>query len=132
MDESFWSNLNWVILEIFCSKTNPQNESFKHYRSNWIHETNLLNTVGQNQSMKRTFWTGWGFANPKHKICMDSNLFMVRVCTKDSWGYLRIRWIHENSSNLFKISLRFESLNRIFWKHEGFWFANAYKSGFIL
>jgi hypothetical protein len=34
---------------------NPQNESFEHSRTKRIYETNLLNTVGQNQSMKQIF-----------------------------------------------------------------------------
>jgi hypothetical protein len=38
-------------------------------------------------------------------------------CTKDSSGFVRICCIHENRSNLLKISLQDESTKRIFWKH---------------
>jgi|FrelakmetLWP11LW_1041352.scaffolds.fasta_scaffold17104_1 hypothetical protein len=50
--ESFQNKTNQVIWDFCFSETNPQNESFEHRRTKRIHETNLLNTVGQNESMK--------------------------------------------------------------------------------
>ena len=52
-------------------------------------------------------------------------ILKVRIRESKTSGFvsaivLRIRWIRENRSNLWKISLRNESTKRIFWKHEGF------------
>ena len=44
---------------------------------------------------------------------MDLGLFKVRLCTKDSSGFVRIRWIRENRLNLLKISLQNESFENI-------------------
>jgi hypothetical protein len=33
--------------------------------------------------MKQNFQTEYGFANPKHRINMDLDLLIVRLCTKD-------------------------------------------------
>jgi hypothetical protein len=71
----------------------------------------------RNESTKQIFWNQYGFANPKPRICMDSGLFKVCLCTKDSSGFVRICWICENRSNLLKISLWNESTKQIFWKH---------------
>ncbi len=89
---------------------NPRKESTKR-----IFQKEL-----RNESTKRIFWNQHGFANPKPRICKDSGLFKVRLCTKDSSGFVRIHWIRENRSNLLKISLQNESTKRIFWKHLGF------------
>jgi len=118
--ESIQLNTNQVILEFFFYKTNPKNKSFEHSRTKLIHEKNLLNTVGQNESMKQIFWTGYRFVHLKHRICMDTDLFIVRLCTKDLCGFVRICWIRENRLNLLKISLRYKFTNWIFWKHVRF------------
>ncbi len=74
---------------------NPQNENFKR-----IHETNLLNPVRRNESTKQIFRKQHRFANPKPRICIDSGLFKVRLCTKDSSGFVRIR---QDSSGFIRI-----------------------------
>jgi hypothetical protein len=121
--EHFW---------IFTYKSNPRNKPFEDQRSNQIHKTNLLNTVGWNESTKHTFWTGYTFANPKLRICMDSDLFIVSLCTKDSWGFVRIHWIHENWLNLFKISLLFKSTNESKENSKDLSHKTNPKSGFVL
>ncbi len=76
-------------------KTNPQNKSFEHRRTKQIHETNLLKTRG--------------FENPNPK---DSDGFVYPIVLrirKDSLDSL-------DSSNLWKIASRNESMKRIFWK----------------
>ena len=95
--------------EIFCfHETNPQNESFKNRSTKRIHETNLSKTGLRNKSTKRIFWNQYGFANLKPRIRMDSGLFKVRLCTKDSSGFVMIRWIRfiRHKSNLFGVSIR--------------------------
>jgi hypothetical protein len=115
--ESFQNKTNQVIWDFCCHKTNPRNEPFKNRPTNRIQETNLLNTVGRNKSTKQIFWKQYGFANPKPRIRIDSGLFKVRLCTKDSSGFVRIGWIRENRLYLLKISLWNESTKQIFWKH---------------
>jgi hypothetical protein len=122
------------ILWKLCHETNPRNESFEHSRTKQIHKTNLLNTVGQNESTKQIFWKSEGFANPKL-------LSKVRLCSKDSSGFVGfVEKCHETNprnkpyencvtkrihkTNLMKIASRNESTKRIFWKLEGFGFAN--------
>ncbi len=91
VNESFridTNDTNRVIVEFYFPKTNPQNESFEHRRKNRIHETNHLNNLGRNKSMKWIFWKQYGFAKPKPRIRTDSGLFKVRLCSKDSWGFV--------------------------------------------
>ncbi len=103
-DESFPNKKNWVIWDFCFHETIPQNESFKNRSTKQIHKTNLSKTGLQNESTKQIFWNQYGFANPKPRINMDLGL-----CTKDSSGFVRIRWIRENRLNLLKISLWNES-----------------------
>ncbi len=114
VNESFridTNNTNRVIFEFYFHKPNPRNESFEHCRTNRIHETNHLNNVGWNESMKWIFWKQYGFANPKPRIRTDSGLFKVRLCSKDSWGFGRI---HEKGlifgSSGHKSNPKFKSL----------------------
>jgi hypothetical protein len=111
--QSFQNKTNQVIWDFCFHETNPQNKSFKSRSSKRIHKTNLSKTGLRNESTKWIFWNQYGFANPKPRIPMDSGLFKVRLCTKDSSGFLRIRWIRENRSNLLKISLQNESFENI-------------------
>jgi hypothetical protein len=112
------------IHETNLSKTGLQNESTKQ-----LHKMNLLNTVGQNESTKRIFWKLYGFANPKPRIHMDLGLFKVRLCTKDSSGYVgfvktgRIFWKSVYESNPRIESIKFANLwSRICQsKNESFW-----------
>ncbi len=83
------------------------NKSLKNRSTNWIHKTNLLNTVGQNKSTKRIFWKQYGFANPKPRIGMDLGFFKVRLCIKDSSGFVGFV---KTGRFFFKISLWIESL----------------------
>ncbi len=59
--------------------------------TNWIQDTNLLKKGIQNESTIRIFWIPYGFANLKHRICMDLYLIyvlrFVRICkdSLDSW-----------------------------------------------
>jgi len=115
--ESFRNKTNQVIWDFCFHETNPWNESFKNRSTKRIHETNLSKTGLRNESTKQIFWNQYGFVNPKPRIRMDSGLFKVCLCTKDSSGLVRIRWICENRSNLLKISLQNESTKQIFWKH---------------
>jgi hypothetical protein len=111
--ESFRNKTNRVIWNFFfftkqiheanLSKMNPRNESFK--KGLW------------NEFTKQIFLNQYGFANPKPRIPKDLGLFKVLLCTKDSSGFVRIRWFRENRSNLLKLSLRNESTKQIFWKH---------------
>ena len=76
---------------------NPQNESFENCVSKQIHKTNLLNTVGQNESMKRIFW------KPE-----DSDGLVYPIVLK----------IHEDLSdslNLLEIASQNESTIRVFY-----------------
>ena len=67
-----------------------------------------------NESTKRIFWTPYRFTNPNPKNSYGFVLFIVRLCTKDSSGFVRIRWIRENRSNLWKFRSRNESTIWIF------------------
>jgi hypothetical protein len=75
-------------------KTNPGNESFKKGL--------------RNKTTKRIFWNQYGFANPKPRICKDLGLYKVRLCTKDSSGFVgfvktgRIFWKSVYEMNLLK------------------------------
>jgi hypothetical protein len=59
--------------------------------TNWIHDTNLLKKGIQIKSTIRILWIPYGFANPKHRIRMDSYLIYVlrfvriRKGSLDSW-----------------------------------------------
>ncbi len=117
--ESFQIDTKRTFLTFFSYETNPQNKSYENCVTKRIHETNLLNTVGQNESMKRIhetnllntirrnestkriFWKPEGFGNPK----LPSK---VRLCSKDSSGFVRICWIRWNVSQN-------ESTKRILW-----------------
>ena len=55
--ESLQIDTKQTFLTCFSYKTNPRNESFENCVTKRIHETNLLNTVVQNESTKRIFWT---------------------------------------------------------------------------
>ncbi len=66
-------SMKWIFQKQI-HKTNPWNKSFKKGL--------------RNKSTKQIFWNQYGFANPKPRICMDSDFFKVRLCTKDlldSW-----------------------------------------------
>ncbi len=92
-------------------ETHPQNESFERRRTKRIHETNLLNIVGIRKSRSQ-----------------DSCSIEVRLCSKYSWGFVRIcedlwkkakscqkestNWIHE--TDLLNTVVRNESTNWIF------------------
>jgi hypothetical protein len=89
-----------IFWDFWPYESNPQYKSFENRSINWIHETNLFNTVGQNKSKKQILWKQYEFANPKPRICMGLGLFKVHLCTKDLSGFVRIRWIRENRSNL--------------------------------
>jgi hypothetical protein len=100
--ESLRNETNRIFWDFWSYETNPRNESYENCVTKRIHETNLLNTVGRNESTKRIFWKAEGFANPK----LPSK---VRLCSKDSPGFVRIRWFRWNVS-------RNESTKRILWK----------------
>jgi hypothetical protein len=128
VDKSLRSDKNWEFLDFYLQiestkqtfwrpkvKSNPRNKSFEQSRMKRI--------------QKNTFWT---FANPKLRICMDSDLFIVSLCTKDSWGFVRIHWIHENWLNLFKIGLLFKSTNETKENIKDLSHNTNSKSGFVL
>jgi hypothetical protein len=101
--KSFRNKTNQVIWDFCFHKTGLRNEStnriFQKQSTKQIHKTNLLKPV-------------WICMKPR--ICMDSGLFKVRLCTKDLSGFVRIRWIRENRLNLLKISLENKSTKQIF------------------
>ncbi len=53
--KSLRNETNRTFLTFFFHKTNPRNESFELRSTKRIHETNLLNTVGRNESTKQIF-----------------------------------------------------------------------------
>ncbi len=115
-----------IFLRMRDSYTNPSEMNGTFVLTKRIHKMNLSKTGLQNESFKtglrnestkQIFWNQYGFANPKPRICMDSDLFKVCLCTMDSSGFVRICWIRENRSNLLKISQRNDFMKQIFWKH---------------
>ncbi len=123
------SKTNRVIWDFCFHETNPQKESFKNRSTNQIHKTNLLNIVGQNKSTKWIFWTQYGFVNPKPRIPMDSGLLKVRLCTKDSSGFIvflktgQILW-----KSVYESNPRTESFENI----KDWWYAKRNESRFVL
>jgi hypothetical protein len=71
-----WQSTFWNMFEVFVrmgdSYTNPsetkQIEPFwLFFFTKRIHETNLLNTIEQNESTKRIFWTPKDETNPRNE-----------------------------------------------------------------
>jgi hypothetical protein len=105
--KSFQSETNRVILDYSFPRTNPRNNSFEHRNTNQIQKKNLLNIVGQNESMKRIFWKQYGFGNPKLRIRTDSDLIEV-------WCLCYAVKIREGSwkrPNIWKFRSQIESTN---------------------
>ncbi len=89
---------------------------------NRIHDTNLMTPGLRNKSTIQIFQIPYGFANPKHRICMD--LYLIYVLR-----FVRIRWIRDNRSNLLKIGwIRMYNTKQIFPSPDS-WTTIRYESG---
>jgi hypothetical protein len=98
--ESFWNETNRIFWDFWSYEMNPRNESFEHRSTKRINETNLLNTVGIRESGSQ-----------------DSYGFVVRLCSKDLWGFVGfVGFVKKGrilSKNVYETNPWNESLNTI-------------------
>ena len=111
--ESFRNETNRIFWDFWSYEMNPRNESLENRPTKRIHNTNLWKTGLRNECTIQIFKV-WiresGFASLPAWICKD--LFCAIVLNLS--GFVRICWIRENRSNLWKFRSLIESTIWIF------------------